>query len=197
MTSAFHPFARLRAAYRAPRVTLRPLEVGDRFCIRRWMRDPAVISYTVVVSTPDYGAVDPYTVEEADSYLELLMTASDRKSYAILNNGDHVGNVGLKHIDLRGRKAECFIEIGEHSVRRRGVAAQAMRAVLDVAFLELRLDVVSLGVFAFNAAAIGLYRKVGFAETGKLGVHWAEGCAHDIIAMRIDRQRWRSRSFLQ
>ena len=171
-------------------VTLRPLRMTDKFAIRRWMKDPAVIGFTVVVPGPDYGPVLPYDAEAADKYLELLVRDPERRSYAIIADGEHVGNVGLKSINLRQGTAECFIEVGEHGARRKGVGARAMGALLDVAFDELRLQSVRLGVFGFNKAAIALYRKIGFVEDGLAGDHWLDGKVTPIIAMRIDPLLW-------
>lgn len=154
------------------------------------MADPRVILFTVVVPAPDYGPVEPYDAASADRYLELLIRDPERRSYAILKDGVHVGNVGLKQIDLRRGTSECFIEIGEVAVRRQGVAAAAMAHLLDVAFDELRLQTVRLGVFEFNDAAIALYRKIGFVDDGRLGDHWYDGRIWAIEAMRIDALGW-------
>jgi RimJ/RimL family protein N-acetyltransferase len=154
------------------------------------MADLRVIAFTVVVPGPEYGPVEPYDTASADRYLELLLREPDRRSFAILKDGVHVGNVGLKHIDLKHGTSECFVEIGEVSARRHGVAQAAMARLLDIAFDELRLQSVRLGVFEFNAPAIGLYRKLGFVDDGRLGDHWADGRLWAVNAMRIDMLAW-------
>lgn len=162
------------------------------------MADPRVIAYTVVVPGPDYGPVEPYDAVAADRYLELLMRDPDRRSFAIVQEGVHVGNVGLKSIDLRRGTSECFIEVGEMSARRRGVGVAAMVLLLDIAFDELRLKAVRLGVFEFNGPAIALYRKVGFVDDGRLGDHWCDGRIWAIDGMRIDAATWaRTRSTMR
>jgi RimJ/RimL family protein N-acetyltransferase len=154
------------------------------------MADLRVIAFTVVVPGPEYGPVDPYDAPSADRYLELLLRDPDRRSYAILRDGFHVGNVGLKQIDLQRGTSECFIEIGELSARRHGVGLAAMSQLLDIAFDELRLRSVRLGVFEFNAPAIGLYKKLGFIDDGRLGDHWVDGRFWAVNAMRIDALDW-------
>lgn len=171
-------------------VMLRPLKMSDRLSVRRWMADPAVIDFTVVVPGPEYGPVEPYDAASADDYLEVLVNDPERRSYAIIVDGVHVGNVGLKSIDLRRRTSECFIEIGEVSQRRRGVGMLAMAQLLDVAFGELGLSHVRLGVFEFNAAAIALYRRIGFVDDGTLGSHYLRGRYYTIKGMRIDATSW-------
>lgn len=176
-----------------PEVSLRALRATDRLAIRRWMRDPAVINFTVVVPGPDYEPVVPYDTLSADRYLELLIKDPSRRSYAIVADGVHVGNVGLKELDLDAGTSECFIEVGAHGLRRRGVGAAAMRILLGIAFDELGLQTVRLGVFDFNTAAIALYRKVGFVDDGDYGQHFTGGRYHRILAMRVDAPAFRRR----
>ena len=175
------------------RVRLRPLKMSDRPRIRRWMADPAVIRFTVLVPGPEYGPVVPYDDDGADRYLELLVKDPDRRSYAIEVDGVHVGNVGTKCHDFDNGVAECFIEVGEQSHRRRGVGAAAMALLLDVAFDELRLRRVRLGVFEFNVSAIRLYTKLGFVDDGAYGAHYVDGRFWTVNAMEIDARSWARR----
>lgn len=178
---------------RPARVTLRPLTVLDRAAIRRWMADPAVIAFTVVVPGPEYGPVEPYTAVDADRYLHTLVRDPARRSFAILDDDRHVGNVGLKSIELASGRSECFIEIGERNARGHGVATQAMSQLLDFAFDELGLIEVRLGVFDFNAPAIALYERCGFEPTSPVGSHFVDGRYHVINGMRVTASAWRHR----
>lgn len=164
--------------------------MSDAAAVRRWMADPAVINFTVVVPGPEYGPVEPYDAASADQYLEVLVKDPERRSFAIIVDGMHIGNVGLKSIDMRARTSECFIEIGEATQRRRGAGAAAMAQLLDLAFDQLGLREVRLGVFEFNDAAIALYRRIGFVDDGLLGTHYLRGRYHAINAMRIDAAMW-------
>jgi RimJ/RimL family protein N-acetyltransferase len=165
--------------------------MADAPSVRRWMADPAVIRFTVVVPGPEYGPLQPYSAEEADQYLETLVRDRARKSWAIEVNAVHVGNVGLKDYAAGNPEAECFIELGERSVRGRGVGRQAMAMLLDHGFGSLGLERVRLGVFEFNRPAIRLYRALGFVDDGRYGWHFADGRFWDVNAMVLERARWR------
>lgn len=181
------------ATYRDPaeRVSLRALSVMDRPSVRRWMSDPAVIRFTVLVPGPEYGPVQPYPPAAADRYLRTLVDDPSRRSFAVLLDGRHVGNVGLKELDLGRRDAECFIEIGEESARRAGVGTHAMRTLLRYAFGELDLLRVRLGVFEFNEPALRLYRRLGFSEDGLYGWHYAQGRFWRVLHMSLEGDAWR------
>ena len=171
-------------------VTLRPLSMSDAPRVRSWMADPSLIRLTVVVPGPEHGRLAPYTVPEADHYLSTLVCDPARRSFAIELGDMHVGNVGIKDWRPGASSAECFIEVGDGSARGRGVGYRALTLLLEVAFFDLDLEVVRLGVFEFNAPAIALYRKLGFVDEGRYGWHWADGVYHEINAMALHRQRF-------
>jgi RimJ/RimL family protein N-acetyltransferase len=70
--------------------------------------------------------------------------------------------------------------------RGRGVGSALLTGAIDWA-RERGLHKLSLGVFAHNAAAIGLYRKVGFVEEGRRIKHYrrANGELWDSIEMGL------------
>jgi RimJ/RimL family protein N-acetyltransferase len=171
-------------------VTLRRLQIGDREAIRRWMADPSLIRFTVLVPGPEYGPVLPYPHDAADRYLETLVADPTRRSFAVELDGHHVGNIGLKEYDPSRPSTECFIEIGERGLRGAGVGHCAMHLLLDLAFHQLRLEEVRLGVFEFNHPALRLYRRLGFADAGRYGWHWAEGRYWEVLAMTMRADRW-------
>lgn len=175
------------------RVSLRPLSRGDRDAIRRWMADPAVIRFTVLVPGPEYAPVTPYAPAAADRYLETLLGDPARRSFAICVDGHHVGNVGLKDVDLSRRRAECFIELGEAGLRGLGIGREAMKELLEYAFEGLCLDEVRLGVFEFNEPAIRLYRRLGFCFAGRYGLHYAQARFWEVLAMVLTEEAWRRR----
>lgn len=172
------------------RVRLRPLDERDRLAVRRWMADPDVIRFTVLVPGPEYSPVRPYAPAAADRYLKTLMGEHTRRSFAILLDERHVGNVGLKELDLARGTAECFIEIGEADVRGLGVGRRAMELLLGHAFEELGLDEITLGVFEFNQPARALYRRLGFTYIGTYGWHWAGGRFWHVEELALTRADW-------
>lgn len=175
------------------RVVLRPLRHDDRDAVRRWMRDLTLIRFTVLVPGPEYGPVRPYSASAADRYLAVLVDDPQRRTFAICVDGRHVGNVGLRELNLETGHAECFVEVGELEARGRGYAKTALSSLLTYAFEALALRTVRLGVFEFNRKAIGLYERLGFERTGRYGLHWAEGRYWEVFAMELARGNWAKR----
>jgi RimJ/RimL family protein N-acetyltransferase len=171
-------------------VHLRPLAFTDRARIQQWMADPDVVRFTVLVPSPDCAPAIPYGREAANRYLDTLIRDRTRRAWAVVADGVHVGNVGLKSLSLGADTAECFIEIGEPAARGRGIARRAMNLLLEDAFDTLFLDDVTLGVFEFNEVALGLYRRLGFERAGHYGWHWADDRYWEVWKMRITRDRF-------
>lgn len=195
MTSAVHgrDLRHGAAPVARERVRLRPLQEDDRFAVRRWMADPDVIRFTVLVPGPEYAPVRPYSAAAADRYLKTLMRDPTRRSFAILVDERHVGNVGLKELDLAHQTAECFIEIGERELHGLGVGRRAMELLLEHAFLGLELVELTLGVFEFNEPARALYERLGFTYVGTYGWHWAGGRFWHVEEMALGRDEWQAR----
>jgi [ribosomal protein S5]-alanine N-acetyltransferase len=147
---------------RGQRLYLRPSEMADAPRWQRWINDPEI-----------RASIDRYLPLTETRQRELLSHAGekpDEVDFAIvLNDGDlHIGGVGLHRIRWKDRAGEFGIVIGSPECRGRGYGTEATRLTLRYAFETLNLNRVELGVFAFNAAAIRVYEKLGFILEGVL-----------------------------
>ena len=91
---------------------------------------------------------------------------SRRIDCVIEYNGIPVGLIGLLQIDQLNQKAEYYITIGETDFKHKGIATKATKAILEYAFVNLKLHKVYLTVDAKNENAIRLYEKAGFKQEG-------------------------------
>jgi len=77
-----------------------------------------------------------------------------------------VGLIGLINIDNINSKAEYYISIGRHDLKRKGIATTATELILEYAFNDLKLNKVYLNVDEENEAACRLYEKIGYKIEG-------------------------------
>ena len=83
-----------------------------------------------------------------------------------LTDDEPIGTAGLHDLDLVNGNAEFGISIGEKSEWNQGYGTDALHAICDFGFGELRLERIELEVYASNARASGPYEKAGFALGG-------------------------------
>jgi UDP-4-amino-4,6-dideoxy-N-acetyl-beta-L-altrosamine N-acetyltransferase len=163
-------------------VVLRELTADDGELIVAWRQNPAIALQL-------FGRA-PETVDAHRHWFESMREVGTRHEFVILwpDGGPSrpVGTVGLTGIDHRHRRAEYGVLIGESSARRRGVAFEASRLILEYAFGELNLHRVFLQVFADNVPAIKLYERLGFLREGLLRDHATrDGVPYDVVVMGL------------
>ncbi|KNF09030.1 acetyltransferase, ribosomal protein N-acetylase [Gottschalkia purinilytica] len=133
--------------------------------------------------------LDVYDLDETKEFInQVILGSHSSKSYIIVEKKSDtpIGITSLINIDYKNRNAECIIDIGEKDYWGKGYGTEALKLLLDYAFLEMNLHRVSLRVFSFNNNAIKLYEKLGFKYEGSSRQSlFREGTWHDIIHMGI------------
>jgi RimJ/RimL family protein N-acetyltransferase len=101
-----------------------------------------------------------------------------------------IGFLGMG-VDLIHSEAMVGISIGERDAWNKGYGTDAMKICLRYAFMELGLQRVTLGVFAYNPRAQRSYEKVGFQLEGRTRQDiLREGKRGDTLWMGILREEW-------
>ena len=78
-----------------------------------------------------------------------------------------IGHISLGRIDRKNKSARVGkVLIGDKNQRGNGIGLQMIKEILKIAFEDLHLHRVSLGVFDFNISAITCYEKAGFVKEG-------------------------------
>ncbi len=126
---------------------------------------------------------DEFTMTEAQEreFIESL-AEHPRSAFVIAMERDEpgepvIGIAVLKHA-LPKRKLRHNVELGmsvRSTHRGRGVGTALLAALVDWAVEHPEIEIVTLGVYADNAAGLALYRRFGFVEFGML----PGGCKHD------------------
>jgi RimJ/RimL family protein N-acetyltransferase len=112
----------------------------------------------------------PIDGDEHERWFASLAARRDTLQLAIELGPDarHVGNVWLADIDLRHRKAEVRVIIGEREDLGRGIGSRALDLMARHAFEALGLHRVYAYVLAFNPRARRAFEKAGFLLEGTL-----------------------------
>ncbi|MEC5424734.1 GNAT family protein [Virgibacillus sp. C22-A2] len=131
------------------------------------------------IETPDFllqwgGPVFefPLTVNQLEKYIENANSDnSDTLVYKVVDKetGDVIGHISLGRIDRKNKSARLGkVLVGDKNVRGKGIGEQMIKEILNIAFDELYLHKISLGVYDFNVSAISCYEKGGFVKEGLL-----------------------------
>ncbi|QHS21730.1 GNAT family N-acetyltransferase [Virgibacillus sp. MSP4-1] len=94
---------------------------------------------------------------------------ADTMAYKVVDQetGKVVGHIALKQINKKTKSARVSkVLVGDKEMRGKGIGQQMILEILKIAFDELELHRVSLGVFDFNESAIACYEKCGFVKEG-------------------------------
>lgn len=76
--------------------------------------------------------------------------------------------ISLSKIDRKNKSARIGKVLVAKDMRGQGIGQRMIQEILKIAFEEIKLHQVSLGVFDFNHSAIACYEKVGFQKEGLL-----------------------------
>jgi RimJ/RimL family protein N-acetyltransferase len=171
-------------------VYLRPAERSDIPTFVRWLSDER--------ATRNLALRSPIGQAMEERWFEDLLDhhGRDRWLFVIcrLLDGRAVGSLDLHEVDLTNGGSGLGIVIGDPADRSQGYGGDAIDALLDFAFDELRLERVWLDVYAANPDARRLYERLGFVHeaTFRRGVYRA-GRYDDVHRMAILRAEWAAR----
>ncbi|WP_186671782.1 GNAT family N-acetyltransferase [Sporosarcina sp. BP05] len=165
-----------------PRLRLTEVEQDHSSALFTIFSNPEVVKY--------YGMDPMHELAQAEKIIEHFKSTYEIKKgirWAItLNDGNHfVGTIGLNNLALGMKKAEVGFEI-HPDFWRSGITSEALQKVLDYSFDELGLHRMGAVTFPANRASIGLLKKNGFVEEGKLRSYlFQNGHSHDALMFSI------------
>ncbi|WP_277680236.1 GNAT family N-acetyltransferase [Gracilibacillus dipsosauri] len=148
-------------------IKLRYFKRSDFQQLINWVENP---QFLLQWGGPNFNF--PLTEQQLENYLK---DANKESSHALIcsvintETGSVIGHISLGNIDRNNKSARVGkVLVGDKNGRGRGIGLRMMKEILRVAFDELHLHRVSLGVFDFNTSAIACYEKAGFKKEGLL-----------------------------
>ncbi|MDA1600493.1 GNAT family protein [Bacillus cereus] len=109
----------------------------------------------------------PLNEQQLEKYIE----SSNTLAFKVIDEETKkvIGHISLGQIDNINKSARIGkVLVGDTKMRGRSIGKHIMKAVLQIAFEELKLHRVTLGVYDFNTSAISCYEKIGFVKEGLL-----------------------------
>lgn len=172
---------------RAQRVYLRPAERADVETFVRWFSDAEVTRHLRIRV--------PFSQAGEEKWFDQMLEKQGKSDYhfviCLVEDGRPIGTAGLHQLDLENGSAEFGISIGEKAEWNKGYGTETLQAICDFGFGQLRLERISLEVYAPNKAGQRAYQKAGFVEEGALRrAHFADGLHQDALIMSLLRDEW-------
>ncbi len=112
-----------------------------------------------------------FTYPLHEQQLEKYIESENTLAFKVIDEEtkEVIGHISLGQIDNINKSARIGkVLVGDTRMRGRSIGKHMMKAVLHIAFDELKLHRVTLGVYDFNTSAISCYEKIGFVKEGLL-----------------------------
>lgn len=172
---------------RGEHVYLRPAERADITTFVRWFSDAETLSFL--------GMRAPMSLALEEQWFDHMLERQGKDHYHFvicqLADDRPIGTSGIFEIDELNGHAGIGISIGEKSLWSRGLGTDAMFALLDFGFGQLRLERMWLEVYDFNRRAQRSYEKAGFVLEGvERHAIFRQGRYIDVQLMSILRDEW-------
>jgi RimJ/RimL family protein N-acetyltransferase len=168
-------------------VYLRAPERADVATFVRWFNDADVLHNLAMYAPMGEAAENVWF----DRMLERQGSTDYHFVICLLADDRAIGTTGLHGIDPINGSAEFGIAIGETDEWDKGYGTDALRAICDFGFGELRLERIGLMVYEGNERGRRAYEKAGFTLEGTLRhAHFARGQHEDVHVMSLLRGEW-------
>lgn len=137
-------------------VTLREFTPEDKYRLAELANNPKI-----AVNLRDRFP-NPYSVADAEIFLEKLAGQDSALVLAVEFNGVYVGNIGLhKGTDVYRKSAKIGYFLGE-PYWNLGIMPKAVNLICDYGFKNLGIVRIHAGIFEFNPASMRVLEKCGF-----------------------------------
>ncbi len=134
-------------------ITLLPFtahHVGRTF---QWVQNPELRRSFLMTGEPNR--------DSHKAYFSKVLNDDRQIWYALVFQGKHIGNCGLKNLDPVRKECELWIYIGEQGLQGKGIGKKATALLLERA-KQRGFQRIYLHVADFNSIAIKMYSNLGF-----------------------------------
>lgn len=144
------------------KITLQPL---DRALLHEYYKD-FVMDADIFMDMSNFREYT-YSPERVDAYFDRLQSQKNRVDFLIMHDGKPIGEIALKHIDVKVKQCELSIHLQNDTVKNKGYGSQAERMILEYAFQTLGIEAVIADSVLKNKRSQHTLEKVGFREISR------------------------------
>lgn len=167
---------------RTPRLEIRRFAAEDAAALSAYRSDPEVARYQ---------GWDPFTVEAARDFIAEMAAAAPgvpgawfQFALALRPGGALVGDIGLRRRDDAPELADIGYTLAR-AHQGRGLASEAVSALISVAAARWGVRRVRATVDARNLASLALARRIGMREVEVLETVWrGEPCVERVFELQ-------------
>ena len=172
---------------RGEKVFLRPAEREDLATFVRWFNDAETAHFLAQRS--------PLSMPLEERWFENMLAGHGKDSYHFvicrLEDEEPIGTIGLFDVDHYNGGAGFGITIGDKALWGRGYGTDALNALVDFGFGQLRLERIWCHCYVYNQRGRRSYEKAGFQVEGTLRrAHYQDGVYHDVWILGLVRSDW-------
>ena len=191
MSSAEPTPAKPVPSIRGELVYLRPAERSDLDLFVRWFADAETTRYLAVRA--------PFSRAMEEKWFDEMLAEQGKQNYhfviCLLADDRAIGTAGLHRVNYEDGHAAFGISIGEKAEWSKGYGTDALRAICDFGFGQLRLERIELDVYQPNKRARRSYEKAGFVTEGTMRhAHFSDGKHHDVLRMSLLHGEWEAQA---
>lgn len=146
-----------------------------------------------------YYGMSPFSNEEqAATIIKSFATGYEQKrsmrwGIEWKETGELIGTVGLNNLSIPSKRTEIGYELLPTHWRK-GIVAEAVEAVINYCFNELKLYRIGAVTFPQNEASYTLLLKLGFEKEGLLkGYLYQDNKSHDAFIFSLTQPDWNLR----
>lgn len=116
------------------------------------------------------GSSFPVSPEGQEKWIAAQTGRTDvlRCIVALKENEEGIGTVILSDIDMKNGVAQVHIKMDKQRGRGKGYGSDALNAIANYAFDEMRLNCIYADVLEYNTVSQKLFEKCGFHRDGVL-----------------------------
>ena len=105
-----------------------------------------------------------YDAENTDAHFNKRVSQSNTITFAIMLDGNVIGELVLKHFDSESKHCELGIQMKNDHFKNKGFGTEAERLALIFAFDKLGMETVLADCIAKNERSQHVLKKLGFKQ---------------------------------